>query len=109
MATVARARRPRGRFVGVCGRSAGRVGDGRLKQVAATIRPSVAEWSAKRPARLDTAVSAEIHPGPRDGGNPMDPNRPASQLKRYIAARPQRVRAQLDGKEQGVIVNPRQN
>jgi spore coat protein H len=81
----------------------------RVNEVAAGIRPVIAEWSTNRLAKLDTAVSTEIHPGPRDTGNPMDPNRPAWQLKRYIAARAQSVRAQLDGKEQGLIVNRRQN
>jgi spore coat protein H len=74
----------------------------RIDELAAIVRPAIAEESPQRLAKFETAVSDQLLDGPRDG-NPFDPNRPVHQLKRFIATRAQNVREQLDGKTQGVI------
>ncbi|HAB15189.1 MAG TPA: CotH kinase family protein [Verrucomicrobiota bacterium] len=73
----------------------------RVDEVAAAARPLVAEWSPQRLAKFEVAVASEPVGGPRDG-NPMDPNRPVWQFKRFIATRAENVRAQLDGKAEGI-------
>lgn len=75
----------------------------RIDEVAAAVRPVVAEWSARRLAKFDEAISLEALPGPRDG-DPMNGSRNAWQLKRFIAARAVNVRAQLDGTVAGVVL-----
>jgi len=77
----------------------------RVDDVAAALRPVIAEWSTNRLAKFDLAVSDEVREGSRDGDNPMDPNRPAWQLKRFIAARAANVRDQLDGRTEGVVLS----
>lgn len=73
----------------------------RLDELAALIRPFVAEESPDRLARFDASVADTWTDGPRDG-DPMDPNRPAFPLKRFFAARANSVQAQLAGAEQGM-------
>jgi len=75
----------------------------RLDGLAAAIRPFVGEESSERLAKFNQAVSGEWNEGPRDG-NPMDQNHPVYQVKRFFAAREQSVRAQLEGREEGVIL-----
>jgi spore coat protein H len=74
----------------------------RIDELAAIVRPAIAEESPQRLAKFETAVSDQSYAGPRDG-NPFDPNRPVHQLKRFIATRAQNVREQLEGKTEGVI------
>lgn len=78
----------------------------RIDEVAGQVRPLIAEWSLERLARFETAVSSESRTGPRDG-NPMDPNRPVWQLKRFIATRAENVRDQLEGKVEGIVLQRR--
>ena len=74
----------------------------RIDELAAIVRPAIAEESPPRLAKFETAVSDKTLNGPRDG-NPFDPNRPVHQLKRFITTRAQNVREQLAGKTQGVV------
>lgn len=74
----------------------------RIDELAAVVRPAIAEESPERLAKFETAVSDQIHHGRRDG-SPFDPNRPVHQLKRFVATRAQNVREQLAGKTQGVV------
>ena len=79
--------------------------NGRVDALAATLRPVIAEWSTNRLAKFDRAVSSEVFPGSRDTENPMDPNRPVWQLKRFIAGRAASVRDQLEGRSDGVVLS----
>ncbi len=74
----------------------------RIDELAAIVRPAIAEESPQRLAKFETAVSDQSIDRPRDG-NPFDPNRPVHQLKRFIATRAQNVREQLAGQTQGVV------
>jgi hypothetical protein len=76
----------------------------RLDELAALIRPFVAEESTDRLARFEASVADTWPDGPRDG-DPMDPNRPAFPLKRFFEARAKSVRAQLAGEETGVTLS----
>ena len=78
--------------------------DRRVEALAAELRPVIAEWSSGRLAKFETAVSAMPDSQPRDGANPMDPNRAAWQIRRFVAARAANVRGQLDGSVEGVIL-----
>ena len=73
----------------------------RLDELAAVIRPFVAEESTNRLAKFEQCVAATWPEGPRDG-DPFDPNRPAFPLKRFFEARAKSIRAQLAGEETGV-------
>ncbi len=79
----------------------------RVDEIAAVMRPLITEWSPERLSRFETAVASDFYSGPRDGG-PEDRNRPVWQLKRFIAERAANVRAQLDGKAEGVMVSRQQ-
>jgi hypothetical protein len=76
-----------------------------IDALAAVIRPAVAAESAFRLKRFDLAVSDKIADGPRDanGGwqNAEGPKAPVHQLKRFVQARIESVRDQLDGKREG--------
>ena len=82
--------------------------DRRVDAVATAIRPIIAEWSTNRLARLEQAISDAPAPGSPEEGNPMDPNRPSWQIKRFVAHRAVNVREQLDGKTEGVILSRQQ-
>jgi hypothetical protein len=70
------------------------------------------------PVSFVHSFKRSLHPGPRsltlplrtefvsqqDSGNPMDPNRPAHQIKRFINERRESVLAQLAGEEEGVVI-----
>lgn len=75
----------------------------RIDEVAAVIRPAIAEESPDKLRVFEQAVASDWTDGPRDG-NPFDERRPVHQLKRFIAARAQSVRAQLDGASEGLRV-----
>jgi hypothetical protein len=75
----------------------------RLDELAAVVRPFIAEESAHRLAQFELAVSDRFTEGPRDG-NPFDANRPVFQLKRFFHARATSVREQLDGRSEGVVL-----
>ena len=74
-----------------------------IDHVASIIRPFVQKEPAPRPKKFEIAVNAEFVPQ-QDSGNPMDPNRPAHQIKRFIKERRSSVLAQLAGEEEGVVI-----
>jgi hypothetical protein len=70
---------------------------------AALIRPAVAAENSLRLRRFDIVVSDEGEIGPPSpGGQAEGPAAPPHHLKRFIENRIHSVRAQLDGKEEGV-------
>ena len=73
----------------------------RVDELAAAIRPFVADESTNRLAKFEQCVAATWADGPRDG-NPMAPDRPAFPLKRFFAARAKSIQDQLAGRTQGV-------
>lgn len=75
----------------------------RIDRLAAVIRPALAEESPRKLAKFEIAVADQWADGPRDG-NPFDENRPTYQLKRFVKARAQNLRDQLDGKTEGVVL-----
>lgn len=79
--------------------------NGQIDALAAIVRPAVAAENDFRLSRFDQAVSGKWLEGPRDG-QPEGPDSPAHQMKRFVANRVKSVRAQLDGKEEGVILAP---
>ncbi len=76
----------------------------RIDELAAVLRPAVAEMPPKRLVRFEHAVSSQNSDDVRDGQGPMDPDRPGWQLKRFIRARSEHVRKQLAGEEEGVVL-----
>ncbi len=72
----------------------------RLDELAAVVRPFIAEESTNRLAKFEFAVADAATSPPRDG-NPFDPNRPVYQLKRFFHTRAESVKDQLDGKATG--------
>jgi hypothetical protein len=74
-----------------------------IDSLAALIRPAVAAESDFRLKRFDLAISNKWVAGPRDarGESAEGPKAPAHQLKRFVQARVQSIRDQLDGKIQG--------
>ncbi|MCI0535678.1 MAG: CotH kinase family protein [Verrucomicrobiales bacterium] len=75
----------------------------RIDEIAAAIRSAVAAESTFRLDRFEQAVSDKIIP--RWTGEPFDGRRTAHQIKRFIAARARSVRAQLDGKSKGLVLD----
>ena len=82
----------------------------RIDELAVVIRPAVAEMAPLRIERFERAISSNVGSEDRDppGRGPMDSNRPAWQLKRFIRARADHVRRQLAGEVTG-ITPPRMN
>ncbi len=74
----------------------------RIDELAAVIRPAVAEMPKSRQEKFEHAVSGQISNELRDGKNPMDNSRPGWQLKRFIRARADHVRKQLAGEAEGI-------
>ncbi len=76
--------------------------------VAAVIRPAIAAESEFRLKRFEIAISTNWVSGPRDmprdSGMMEGPKAPAHQLKRFVLARTQSLREQLDGKSEGVVI-----
>ena len=74
----------------------------RVDEVAAIIRPAVAAESAFRLDKFDQAVGRKpVRPGPESA---MGADRTAHDVKAFITRRAASVRAQLDGKSDGVIL-----
>jgi spore coat protein CotH len=71
-----------------------------IDELAASIRPAVAGESEFRAVRFDEAVSSKYRSSRvnRDAG----PGSPAHQIKRFIEARIDSVRAQLNGESEGI-------
>lgn len=79
-----------------------------VQELAALIRPVVAEESDYRLGRFDLAVSEtweEGEPEPRID----DPFRPVHRIHRFIDRRHASVRAQLDGRERGAVFEKRRD
>jgi len=77
--------------------------DQRIDAVAQVVRSPIAAESDFRLGKFERAVSSqrwERAPGESAQGA----NRPAHQLKRFIAARALSVRQQLDGNAEGIIL-----
>jgi spore coat protein H len=74
----------------------------RIDEIAPVIRDAIAAESTFRLRLFDQAISTSWLPGPRDGGEGLD--RPAHQIKRFIVNRAKSVRAQLDGRSKGLIL-----
>lgn len=75
----------------------------RIDELASVIRPAIAEESPDKLRLFEQTVAGEWSEGPREA-KPLDERRPVHQLKRFIAARAQSVRAQLDGTAEGMLV-----
>jgi hypothetical protein len=75
----------------------------RVDELAAIVRPFIAEESDHRLTKFDASISDTWGGGPRDG-DPMDPDRPAYPLKRFFEARAESVQAQLAGETDGLIL-----
>jgi hypothetical protein len=77
----------------------------KIDALAAVLRPAIAAESQFRLERFEIAISTNWVSGPRNGvGDDQreGPRAPAHQLKRFVQARVQSVRDQLDGKSEGV-------
>lgn len=84
---------------------------GRMDAAAAVLDPLVAEWSPMRLRKLREAVSlGEVPEVPGSSGSREERGgdsgggRPAWRLKRFVGERAQSVRAQLDGRSEGLAV-----
>jgi hypothetical protein len=78
-----------------------------IDSLAAAIRPAIAAESEFRLKRFEIAISTNWVKGPRDAPDfksKEGPRAPAHQIKRFVEARTKSVRAQLDGKEEGVLI-----
>ena len=80
----------------------------RIDEIAQMIRSPIAAESAFRLERFDQAVSAKWTPRSSEK-DPMGPDRPVHQLKRFIETRAKSVRQQLDGKSKGMRITHREN
>ncbi|MBX3746060.1 MAG: CotH kinase family protein [Verrucomicrobiae bacterium] len=78
--------------------------DARLDELAALIRPAVAEQSGRRLGQFERAVGEPDYSGPRDRHVHDERRRAVHQLKRFFAARAEEARAQLEGRSAGVIL-----
>jgi hypothetical protein len=77
-----------------------------VDQLASNIRPAVAAESDFRHRRFEQAVTDEWLDGPRDGyAGRLDS--PVHQIKRFIEARIESVRAQLAGESEGIQLGAR--
>jgi len=74
----------------------------RIDELAAVVRGPVAAESDFRLSRFEMAVREA--PAPPPPGKAEGANRPVHQLKRFINARLESVRRQLDGREKGVVL-----
>jgi len=77
----------------------------RIDELAPVIRDAVAAESTYRLRLFDQAVNTNWLAGPRDSDGD-DQSRPVHQVKRFIVNRAKSVRAQLDGKSKGIILEP---
>ena len=75
----------------------------RVDELAALLRPVVAEESGSKAARFEQAVSATQLPDPAADGPRSGRNRPPHPLKWFITERSRSVHAQLVGEEEGVL------
>lgn len=76
-----------------------------IDALAAVLRPAIAAESSFRLERFETAISTNWVAGDRNGHDQSHmegPRAPIHQIKRFVEARVQSVRDQLDGKSEGV-------
>jgi spore coat protein H len=71
-----------------------------VDELVALIRPAIVAESPFRLDRFDKAVGKKWLEGPRQNGQ-EGPRAPVHQIRRFIEARAQSVREQLDGKSEG--------
>jgi spore coat protein CotH len=76
----------------------------RVDELAAWLRPVVAEESPWKRNRFEGAITGEPVAGGDNNGLGWDHGRPPHPLKWFIAERAESVRDQLDGRSEGVIV-----
>jgi hypothetical protein len=76
----------------------------RVDELAALVRPLVAEESARKLARFEQAVTLTRREGTPDDGRGFGRNRSPHPLKWFITERARSVRAQLDGRSEGVVL-----
>ncbi len=76
--------------------------DRRIDELAAVVRPAIAEFSNQRLAHLETALGSPDSES--KDARQKRPKRGAYSLKRFIAVRASEARAQLDGRSEGVIL-----
>jgi spore coat protein H len=74
----------------------------RVDELAALLRPLIAEESARKLARFEQAVTRTRLESAEDDGRGFGRNRPPHPLKWFITERARSVRAQLDGTSEGV-------
>lgn len=74
----------------------------RVDEMAAMLRPLVAEESARKRERFEQAVTLVRRDDNQDDGRGFGRNRPPHPLKWFITERARSVRAQLDGQSDGV-------
>jgi spore coat protein CotH len=75
----------------------------RIDELAAAVRPAVAEQSADRLRHFEHAVGAPSESTPSADGSRRRSSREGHQLKRFIAAR-RRKPGQLEGRSEAIIV-----
>lgn len=76
----------------------------RIDALADAIRPAVAQHGTNELAFFELAVTNAPPTGPRDGSPFDDAKRPVHRLKHFITVRAAEVRAQLEGKSEGVRI-----
>ncbi len=76
----------------------------RVEELAALVRPLVAEESARKSARFEVAVTAERLDPATDDGRGFGRRRVPHPLKWFITERARSVRDQLSGQSEGVIL-----
>lgn len=74
-----------------------------VNHLADIIRPFIQKEPAPRSEKFEIAVKADYVPQ-QGSNNPMDPNRPVHQIKRFIIERRESVLAQLAGEEKGMRI-----
>lgn len=75
----------------------------RTDELAAVVRPFVAEESADRLAKFERVVAGRRPAGPRDG-KPPGPGPVGFSLKHFFSARAAAVSDQLEGRAEGVVL-----
>jgi hypothetical protein len=73
-----------------------------IDHLAGIVRPAIAAENSFRLKRFEEAVSAELLPGPRDGGENEGPNSRVHQIKQFIPNRIKAIREQLKDESKGV-------
>lgn len=70
----------------------------------ATILAPIVQKEPGRRFQQFKESSLDTDPSDIENSNPMDPNRPAHQIKRFVRERKQSIESQLSGEEQGISI-----